>query len=423
VEGWVAIGYLWSRGEPLQHLRDLNVDAIARGVGGLRIDDLPRAFWYTPQHAMSYALGLVALPVGIVAGSLATWPAIALAGLALGASVTLNPLVGALFCIVYALLVVVDAGARQAPFRNVLRHAVAAIPVLLALGWTTFNKVAEGAGAVLHIGLFGPAANAPVVSFLLSFGPILILVLIGVWPQRTVAFRQVFAAAAGVALSVLVMHLLTMTVDLFWVGFRTGHLFLVFAPALVARGLVRLAASGAKAVVAASALVFVLGMPTTAIDAFNAQDVDNDHMGPGFHWTVTITAAEQEALAWIRQQTPVDAIVQADPIVRGRETWSLIPTWGERRMAGGQPISLMHVPAYDTTSTQIRQIYATGDVLEAWRIARQLHIDFLYVGAAERHAYPQAAKFERRPDLFAPAFDNAEVTIYAVARDPVEAHR
>ena len=48
-------------------------------------------------------------------------------------------------------------------------------------------------------------------------------------------------------------------------------------------------------------------------------------------------------------------------IVRGRETWSLIPTFAERRMAGGNAIALLNTPEYAEKSEQVRQIYATPD--------------------------------------------------------------
>jgi uncharacterized membrane protein len=204
-------------------------------------------------------------------------------------------------------------------------------------------------------------------------------------------------------------------VDQFWIGFRTGQLFFVLVPALVARGLITLWQPGLRPVaIVVVVTVLAAGLPTTIVDAHNAQDVDNRRMGPGFHWTVVLSPAEQEGLAWIRAQTPADAIVQAEPTVRGRETWSLIPSFAERRMAGGLPISLMHVPAYDTTSEQVRQIYASDDAAAAWQIARQLGIDYLYVDATERRAYPGTSKFDAHPEYFSAAFRNAEVTVYAV---------
>jgi hypothetical protein len=417
-EGLAAVAYVTQQGQGLAGLRDLNVDALSRGVGGLRIDNLPRAMWYTPQHSMSYALGLVALPVAIAGGVGASLAAIAVAGLALGASVAFNPFVGGLLCAVYALAVLGHWWRVRSPFRSILRHALAIVPVVAALGWASINQVADGAGGTLHFGPYGPAANAPLLAFALSFGPLLVLVVIGLMPNRRVELARVWPALAGVVLVVMVMHLVTMTVDEFWIGFRTGHLFFVLVPPIVARGLLWLGDLPSRPLASMIvAGVFIAGLPTTVIDAFNAQDVENTHEGIGLRWTIRITPEEQEALAWIRANTPQTAIVQADPMSRGRDTWSLIPSFAERRMAAGLPISLMHVPEYDIRSSEVQKIYGYGDPERAWRSALTLGIDYLWVDIVERTAYPNVAKFADHPEWFVPAFSNREVTIYRINRD------
>jgi hypothetical protein len=338
-----------------------------------------------------------------------------LAGIALGASVAFNPFVGAMLSAVYGAGILIDTVRSRTDLRMFLRHAIVAIPVLAALGWCTLNQVAEGAGGALHFGVFGPAGNAPLVTFLLSFGPILIPLAIGFWPSRALPFDRLWPATVGIALSLFLMFFLTLTVDLFWVGFRTGQMIFILAPAIVARGFARLWQAGRPLVALGVALVvFAAGFPTTAIDAYNTQDVTNLAMGPGFHWTVTITPAEQQAFEWIKTHTRPDAIVQAEPIVRGRETWSLIPTFAERRMAAGNAISLLAIPEYAAGSEQVRQIYAGPDAEIAWRQAKELHIDYLFVDTAERNAYPGVAKFDAHPERFERVFRNADVSIYAV---------
>ena len=419
-EGLAATVDLLRRGHSLAELRNLNIDAIASwAFKGLRIDDLPRAMWYTPQHSMAYALGLLALPVAIAGGLRARTAAIWLAGIALGASLAFDPLVGAFLSLVYGVAVLIDfARVRGRPL-EILRHGFAAIPVFAAFGWCMLNGVAGGAVGALHYGVFGPGSHAPLITFLLSFGPLLIPVAIGLWPSRGHALNGVWPAVTGVVLSVLLMHLVTLTTDVFWVGFRGGHLFFVLVPPLVALGLVRLWKPGLKAwAVAMVALVFAAGLPTTVIDAYNAQDVENRSMGPGFHWTVVVTPAEQQALAWIRTNTPPEAVVQAEPIVRGRETWSLIPSLAERRMAAGNGIPLPG-PDYGPGSRQVREIYASTDAAAACTAARALGIDYLYADATERTAYPAGvAKFDSDPACFTPVFRNAEATVYAVAPVP-----
>jgi uncharacterized membrane protein len=139
-------------------------------------------------------------------------------------------------------------------------------------------------------------------------------------------------------------------------------------------------------------------------------------MGPGFHWTVTLTPDEQEAYQWLRTETARDAIVQMDPIAHGRETWSQLPTFAERRMAAAQPISLMNIPEYTERSRKAHRIYAERNVEIAAALARELEIDYIFIGPAEQKGNPAASlqKFARRADLFQPVFANAETSIYAV---------
>jgi hypothetical protein len=168
--------------------------------------------------------------------------------------------------------------------------------------------------------------------------------------------------------------------------------------------------------IACAALLTIVGLPTTLIDVYNAQDIDNRRMGPGFHWTITITPAEQEAYRWLRANTPPDAIVQMDPVAHGRETWSQLPTFAWRRMAAARPISLMTIPAYEERSRSAHRMYASKDPVVAADLARELGIDYIYIGPAEEKANPPGslAKFLTRPDLFTRVFANGGTKIYEV---------
>jgi hypothetical protein len=421
VEGLAAIADLLRRGQSLSGLRDLNIDAVASwAFKGLRIDDLPRAMWYTPHHACAYALGLLVVPVAIAGGIRSRPAAILMAGCALGASVAVNPLVGAVFCGIYGLAMSFDLVRGRGSFKDLLRHTLAGIPVVVAFAWCTFTKVGQGDGmALLHFGFWGPARNATALNFLLQFGPILVPMAIGLWPTPAVPFRVIWPAVAGVTLAVLLMHLVTLTSDLSWIGFRGGHIFFVLAPAIVGRGLAALWQAGRRQMaVALVAFVILIGAPTTIIDAYNIQDVTNRGFAPRneFHWTVLISPEEQAALDWIRTRTAKDAVVQMEPNIRGRETWTLIPTFAERRMATGMALALLPLPQYEARNERVREIYASDDAALAWHDATSLGIDYLYLDATERAAYPAVAKFDQSPAFFTPVFKNTEAAVYALRR-------
>ena len=68
-EGLYAIVDLLRRGRPLAALSDMNIDAVtAWSFNGMRVDNVPRSLWYTPQHTTAVALGLVGWLVAIAGG-------------------------------------------------------------------------------------------------------------------------------------------------------------------------------------------------------------------------------------------------------------------------------------------------------------------------------------------------------------------
>ncbi len=427
-EGLYAWWELYSRGRPLEGLTSLNIDAMSNWrFSGLRVDSLVRSMWYNPQHSMSAALGLLAMPIAGAAGVSAPIGAIVFAGLALALSTTFNPLIGGLFSLIYGAVILVDA-VRTRQIRPVLHHTIAAALVGLAVGWCVSNDMVEGAAAVVVYGLTGYAQNRPVATLMLSLGPLVVPAVLGLWPPWGLP-RHAWPAVAGTVVGLLVFYLVRLSVEDSYIGFRAGQLLQLALPGLAALFFARIwldVARGrrqewkwrAAAATIAVALI-VIGLPTTLIDTYNAQDIGNLGKGPGgFRWTVPVTPDEQEAYRWMRTETPRDAIVQMDPIAHGRETWSQLPTFAERRMAAARPISLMDIPDYAERSRTAHRIYAERNaetaVLARTRARHRLH---LHRRRRSRSAPVRGslAKFDRRPDLFRRVFVNTRTRIYEIA--------
>lgn len=412
-EGLYALVDLWIEGRPTHTLLDTNVDAItAWEFGGLRVDNVPRSLWYTPQHTTSIALGLVALTVAILGGAAASIGAILFAGLALGLSTTMNPLLGGVCSILYGACTAADAMAHPRWFRILLRHALAAIFVVGAVGWAAASRVMDGAGSALDVGFSGFSRQSPLITLLLSLGPVLVPAVLGVFHPRTAfAKRAVVVAGAGVVVGLFLLYFVRVS-EASWVGFRAGQVLLVMIPILLARTFEWLPR---RAGALLAAVILVVGLPTTVIDTWNAQDIWNRRPGPGFRWTLWTTPDQQQAFQWIREHTALDAVVQMEPIVRGREHWTLIPSFAGRRMAAGLPISLLPIPEYQQRSEQVKRVFETPDAAEASALARRLRLDYLYVDTEDVQAYPDGtAKFGRAPELFQEVFRNASVRVYRV---------
>jgi hypothetical protein len=417
-EGLYAWWELYSRGRPLAGVTDLNIDAMsAWRLNGLRVDSLVRSMWYNPQHSMSAALGLLALPVVGAAGVATPLGAIALAGLALALSTTFNPFIGGLFSLIYGAVVMADA-IRERQIKPVLFHAVAAALVGLAILWCIANDMVEGAAGVVLYGLGGYARNRPFATLMMSLGPLVIPAVLGLWLPWQLP-RRAWPAVGGTLLGLIVFYFVRLSVEGSYIGFRAGQLMQLALPGLAALFFARLWRPERRwriGTAATISILLIVGLPTTLIDTYNAQDIENRRMGPGFRWTITLTPDEQEAYRWMRTQTPRDAIVQMDPIAHGRETWSQLPTFAWRRMAAARPISLMNIPEYAERSRNAHRIYADSNAEVAVLIARELGIDYVFIGPAEERANPAAAlaKFGDREDLFRLAFANAGTRVYEV---------
>jgi hypothetical protein len=401
---------------PLAELRNWNIDAVTAWppLGGHRIDGLQRCLWYVPQHSMAYALGIIALVVAAASGSVAPLAAIALGGIALGCSVAFNPLVGGVFALAYGLSIIVDAWRRPRPVRAIARYGIAVVPVGAAIAWCASNQMVEGAGGFLQFGFLGASRQHPIVTLLLSLGPVLMVGIAGLLPSRAVPLRPAIPFLVLGVIALFLMYFVRLSVDQAWVAFRAGQMMIIALAALAAR-FIASGGTGMRRTITGSLVLLCLaaGIPTTAIDEYNAQDTHNLAMGPGFPWTIVVSRQQQSAYRWIQENTPINAVVQMDARSRERSTWSNIPSFAERRMTGGLPISLLNVPEYAERSDRIRAMYATQNPAEAAELARNLKIDYVYVDEVERRAYPQGIQFDRSP-VFERVFEDPPVAVYRV---------
>lgn len=419
-EGAMAVADLLQRGAPLSALRDINVDAItAWKYGGLRIDGVHRTMFYTPQHGLSCALGLLTLVPVALSGASGRLGSIAASGLLLGLSTILNPFLGAAFSLIYGLAVLVDASRTRVSIAQVLRHVVAAAPPVLGVVWGTLNAMAEGAGDAVTIGWAGYARHAPVLTLVLSLGPVLVPALAGLVPGRRLPTPPVVVGWCGLLVGLGLLYFVRLT-DASWVGFRAGQILLALITIPLARVLATIGASstprfGRALTVAAVAAILAIGAPTVVADTYNASDIANRGQGPGFPWTLTVTPGQQAALAWVKANTPPTAVVQMDPLARGRGHWTFIPTFAGRRMVAGLPISLLPRPEYQVMSRQVRTIFDSRDPATAHDTARRMGIDYLWVDDLDRRTYPMGtAVLAGARGYFTTVFDNGEVQVYRV---------
>jgi hypothetical protein len=222
--------------------------------------------------------------------------------------------------------------------------------------------------------------------------------------------REVGGLAALALLAVLFLDL--EGYEGVWMAWRAGSVL------LLALGFLAAPALGSP-LRARHALLLAPASLTVALDVWNAQDVSNRALSAGdFRWTTVVSRDEWEALRWIREKTPEDSVVQWDVRARELGEWALLPAIGERRMAVGSPIFLLDLRKYRVRERrEVRPIFASGDPEEAYRLATNLGIDYLFLGARELQARGERLRrlFESE-ERFRTVFSNPGVTILAAVR-------
>ncbi|HEX2445762.1 MAG TPA: hypothetical protein VHJ77_17590 [Vicinamibacterales bacterium] len=412
---------LWQQGQPLDIILSYNVDGISRWVlGSVVVDGLHRLLLYqVTHHAVAYGAALSAL-VAVVASPDPARPGVAwLTGLLLGGALLFSSfsalMIGVAVGGCYVARLIASRQGRRLPGVSIR----AAIPIAGAVGISIALHYVDAGGGLVRFGLNQVAARNASRVVPLSFGVLLPAGLLGIavgvatrhW--RTLALALLAAVCFTFYFFVNVLdHLDT------YVAFRSGHVIIitfgtllaVFAEWIWTRSRPTRVAAAACALVAAA-----LATPTALFDIINCQDVFNRKPGPGFRWTVILSPGEVEGMTWIREHTRPDAIVQVEPFARGRDTWSYVTAFGERRMAAGLPISMVPLAKYERASERIREIYRATEPGDAYLMAGRERIDYLVIGPPERRSYPAfQPTIESRPDLFVRVFGNGDLSIYRI---------
>ena len=429
-EGTERLYYLWKDGGPLDSLRMLNIDAMSRWIYlSLPVDGLHRVLWYQPHHATGYALGFSAMLVLVQARVPTAARVYALSGALLACCLLLSTfsaiMLSAVACVVALIVLVPRRAWRSLP----LAALAGAVPLALATAAAvSLGYVDRTSSGLVRVVINPMAVTKPVWAIFLSFGPLLLLSIVG----AAVAIRRRATELLAIAAIIVVSFAFYFFVDLrghqwVYVGWRAGHLLFVAFTVLTAYALQEIGSGTATRQGAAAALFVVLALsaaPTFAIDLYNTQDIANREQGMGFRWTLVLDRDELEALAWIRALTPQDAVVQIDPFPRDAYTWAYIPAFAERRMAAGLPISMVPLEKYEKASQEVKTVFTAGTGQAAHQRAVELGIDYLFVGQPEREANPQLEdRLGQRPDLFQPVFRNNTISIYFVERPAGEQRR
>ena len=275
---------------------------------------------------------------------------------------------------------------------------------LAFLGWYFELGFFEEAGGALVPRLPRPAEMPTLL--LLEAGPLFLLAL----PALAERYARPIAALAGMAL----MAILFMDIGSYpgvWMAWRAGSILLM---ALFLMTAVTIGNRKRWAL----AVILIPALLTTVLDIYNAQDVTNRNFSRGtFRWTTIVDRSDHQALAWIRSNTPSEAVVQWDVRAREPGEWALIPALAERRMAVGFPIFLLDNRKYRKRERHLRPIFVSRDPGRAHELALEAGIDYLVIGTREVAVRGELVrKLWEAPELFREVYSNDGATIFQVTR-------
>jgi len=414
---------LWWTGATLDQLRSVNIDAVGNWFyQGMKIDGLHRALFWQPQHLVGYLLGFSALLILVEARE--SWRAslLFLAGTFLSLSMLLSSPAAAMLATVAAVYEAIRLMQARAWKAFVPCALAAAVPLAAALVLGSVLQYVDTrapGNPLVTLGVNRLATHRVWLTIFLNFGPVAIVSVLG---AIAAASRGSLARFLPVLITIAVSAAFYVLVDVpdhggVYVAWRASHLIFMALAALCGFALQDYWERGGLArwtMTTIAAAVAAIALPTVLIDIYNAQDVANRADGPGFKWTVILTPGEVAGLDWIKQHTAPASRVQIEPFSRNRDAY-FVTAFGERRMSGGLPTGLIPIKKYEDVSALIRKMYQAQSAGELHDQAIGLCVDYLLVGPPERVAYPAlSAMLDGSPHLFAPAFRNGILDVYAV---------
>lgn len=423
---WALYDFSRNNG-PLAAVKNLNIDAVTRWYfQGIPIDGLQRLLFYQPHHVVGYGIGMI----GLLAIARRIRPVdamvFAIAGVCLGLSVAISSFAGLMLTAGAAIYegtsvlaaFVKTSTPRLLDWRRAFVHAgAAAVPLAAATGIVLALRYVDNSGSVVEIALNRLALHDFWWVTLLSFGPVMILCAAAVpflWKRPR--GLGIFAALAG---SCVIFYFFINVRDHqdVYVGWRVGHFLFMAATVVIGvlfERLHKLPPEFRSFAWIGVVVVLMAGLPTTAIDIYNTQDITNFSQAPAGRWTLRLTPDDRQVFDWLRHNTDPSAIVQIDPAPRDPEHWAYLPAFGERRMAAGLPISMVPLAKYQQASAEIRTIYDEVP-LSAYEHAVRAGINYLIIGPPERAEHDGVEqRFDSIPDLMPQVFRNNTISIYQV---------
>lgn len=134
----------------------------------------------------------------------------------------------------------------------------------------------------------------------------------------------------------------------------------------------------------------------------------------------TISNADYTASTWLRENVPIDAIVQSLPEYYAGCYYPVSPVamiGGHAMALGNLKIARINSPSKDYYSriiNEIQNIFHTADITEARNIIKKYNISYIYIGPNEKLHKEGIKKYYENEELFKLIYSNNGVDIFRI---------
>lgn len=370
----------------LENIGRYNVDGMTRWFyGHPQIDCLYRTLIFTPQHLftlMLFCLSLLGLHDLYVRKNRPAAKNLWFLGLLAGMSFGFSSFISLVVCL-WICLVIAFTSLVKRDFRNAV-HVYSAL-VISGLSMLALGIVSRQNESLLFLPQIRVMRKLPTVLFY-NYGPLLLVFPLGLLhgfykKYRLLTLKLLVLLALSMFL-ILFMQIKNFPTDM---GIKVG---LIVSMVLVLFTAIGLSFSYKYLRFLTYLLMIPIILPavlTVFLDAYNSSQVTNVKFGS------LVSNEDMLASVWIRDNLPVNERIQTDPFERS-ESFSLIPTFAERRTAAGDKmharIFLSDADLFDQLDDAVGAMFKTRDPVKVADLMDKLGIDHILIGDIERALYP-----------------------------------
>ncbi|MEA4905965.1 MAG: hypothetical protein VB089_00005 [Anaerolineaceae bacterium] len=230
--------------------------------------------------------------------------------------------------------------------------------------------------------------SPPLWDFLISFSPVLVIAILGYVKEKDAWRETNTALLAGWLLGAAILIYLP-------VNLQRRFLLGYYLPAAVAAILFLGNWWSGKQLQRAWLAVWIPSLLTNLVlrGASRGGIAGHDPL-------LYLTQGESEAMEWIEDSTPQDALVLAAP-----QTGMWLPAWTGRRVIYGHPFETIHAAAEQAT---LEAFFSNWDYNQQVAFLHARQVQYLYIGPREK------ALGAVENDQYTVAYQNKEVTVYLI---------